>query len=442
MSDSELPTPEQLANTPIFVPEHPETTIRRLENELSERDCRIAELEAINERLHDDIGSWRKDFKISETGRDVTLRELAGRDARIAELEHELENVWKPTATMNEQYARGYKSERDAALVQVSDMEYKYNVARQYLVKVTAEREEAKSRLDTATRELTEAKAEIARLRDAIASVIADYDHEWPNEDFGTRAHRVRIHTLLISLKGGDAPCPITSQPTSPVSNAAQESKPPAAAMVCEHGTFHPAFPCSICERDQLKAELAAVRVCFAEASHNTGPAFVAHEELAKVKAENEKLRATVAAKDGALGRIAGVQDRAEIDPVKNREIARAALSPEIANEFVRREVLEEAIDALREQSEANGILFWTSFDGNEQVAGTSEYPDGKIFEATIDEIAAVIASAIAEHEKANAICQHCGKTESEHKWGKLKYCGPTAANCSFTPADPTKEKP
>lgn len=56
-------------------------------------------------------------------------------------------------------------------------------------------------------------------------------------------------------------------------------------------------------------------------------------------------------------------------------------------------------------------------------------------------ELHKVIASAIAEHQKATP-CKHCGKLEVEHSPGKR--CNPSVADgyLSFTPADPTKEKP
>lgn len=44
----------------------------------------------------------------------------------------------------------------------------------------------------------------------------------------------------------------------------------------------------------RLKEELAAVRVCFAEASHNAGPAFVAHAELSTLRARAESAGACI----------------------------------------------------------------------------------------------------------------------------------------------------
>lgn len=45
-------------------------------------------------------------------------------------------------------------------------------------------------------------------------------------------------------------------------------------------------------ENERLRAELAAVRLCLAQASHDAGPAFVAHEALTDAQAEVARLKA------------------------------------------------------------------------------------------------------------------------------------------------------
>lgn len=57
------------------------------------------------------------------------------------------------------------------------------------------------------------------------------------------------------------------------------------------------------CER--LTAELAAVRQCFAEASHDAGPAFVAHEAL-------KAAQTALAASQGEVARLGKIIDGAK----------------------------------------------------------------------------------------------------------------------------------
>lgn len=47
---------------------------------------------------------------------------LIGIPEIIQSLQHELNNVWRPAAAMNERYAREYKAERDTALAQVTKL--------------------------------------------------------------------------------------------------------------------------------------------------------------------------------------------------------------------------------------------------------------------------------------------------------------------------------
>lgn len=63
---------------------------------------------------------------------------------------------------------------------------------------------------------------------------------------------------------------------------------PTPAAVAAADQELEPAPECECCK--PLKRELLAVRAVFAEASHNAGPAFVAHEELARLRSENARL--------------------------------------------------------------------------------------------------------------------------------------------------------
>lgn len=62
-------------------------------------------------------------------------------------------------------------------------------------------------------------------------------------------------------------------------------------------------------ELEQVKKERDAVRACFAEASHNAGPAFVAHEELNRLKAENETLHRDAAEDDELRMKMSAILD-------------------------------------------------------------------------------------------------------------------------------------
>lgn len=64
------------------------------------RDSRIAELESINERLHNDIGSWRRDHASANKERDAVRddliaarTQLAQRDAEIARMREALQQA-------------------------------------------------------------------------------------------------------------------------------------------------------------------------------------------------------------------------------------------------------------------------------------------------------------------------------------------------------------
>lgn len=95
-----------------------------------------------------------------------------------------------------------------------------------------------------------------------------------------------------------------------------------------------------------------------------------------KAEKERDSALAVCAAKDVALRSAQSFIDLYSGPTHEVLKVIDTALSPTAGIDYVPKGVLQQVVDAAESQSEANGILFWTSHDGNDQVVGTSEDDD------------------------------------------------------------------
>jgi chromosome segregation ATPase len=121
------------------------TSRNALETDLSAAHARIAELTAERDNwmrlaeLKEVKGEANRTENNNLRGVNDTLRATVEQlTQRLAEVEHELENVWKPAAAMNEQYARAYETKLTAAAERIRVLEGERDEAQKTLVRLEA----------------------------------------------------------------------------------------------------------------------------------------------------------------------------------------------------------------------------------------------------------------------------------------------------------------
>lgn len=202
---------------------------------------------------------------------DQLSSELAERDRRITELSTRLDRTCGCVTCIceNDEKCQGcgakncdlhesYYRQRDTATRELS-------TANDRISELENLRDRVCLLHETSARELTEAKAEITRLREAIGWAH-NAMQTWFSSEYLNHPETIRVGVARYAKpqKGGDTSCPSCEQTTSRVSNAAHDTSEPSVERRehyrSDYDNLAELLASVTAERDQLKAENEKLR--------------------------------------------------------------------------------------------------------------------------------------------------------------------------------------